>query len=196
MTRVAIASIACVSVFGHLGNQFITAKLHCHCPRIGLIDPHQGRLKRDLVCHAHTDRSGQRLQGVVAAIRVAGVIRLAHAGNEDVNVATPGDGASIRHEDEVAAGYKCIWQAITTGCKCRISGERRVADLAECFGIKQVVVPEAVALLCTESTEALSKCLTNIKLDAMTLAVVKTDRFNTFVTLQCPNQACRRVLSA
>jgi hypothetical protein len=59
-----------------------------------------------------------------------------------------------------------------------------------------VIVAEALAPLGKAVRNGGAKTLTALQFDAMALAVIETERLDGIVTIECPREACGRVLAA
>ena len=82
MPRAAFAEIAGVGVLADQVDQPCPAEFVRQLPGRGLVQPHQRRVQFELPGHAEIERDLQRLDGLVAAIRIAGIIGLAHAADD------------------------------------------------------------------------------------------------------------------
>ena len=84
-------------VLDHQLDQRLAAEPLGHCPGGGLVEPHERRLDRHRLVEAEADRDLQRLEGVVAAVGVAGVVGFAHAADEHQAGRRPGRGATAKN---------------------------------------------------------------------------------------------------
>ncbi len=76
-----------------------------------LVDPHQRCMDDEAAVHAERERNLHRLDRVVAAVRIAGEICLAHAGDEMFNAAPVGESCGEAEKYEIAAGHERRRQA-------------------------------------------------------------------------------------
>src|SRR5579883_1806517 len=110
--RAVHAAITAVGLGANEIDQRRSAKIFGEAPGCRLVDPHQRRLERQPRVHTEIDCRLQRLDGVVAAIGIAGEIGLAHAANDMLEAALVGDDGGEGEEDEIAAGYERRRQAV------------------------------------------------------------------------------------
>ena len=82
----------------------IAAKLVREHPGGGLVAPHQRRFEHEAALHAEVERDLHGLDRIVPAVRIAGVVGLAHAADDALDAAAIGDGCGIGEEEQVAAG--------------------------------------------------------------------------------------------
>ena len=112
------------------------------CQVVGLVAPHQRRLDDEILFHAEVQRDLHRLQRVVAAIGIAGIIRLAHAADEMAQTAAEGDRGGEREEQQIAAGHEGVGQAVLVGDDGDVARHRRLRDRAEHAEIEQMILAE------------------------------------------------------
>src|SRR5437879_3963225 len=79
LVALALAKVAGVSLLDDDIDERLAAELLGQGEGRRLVDPHERRLQHEAPVHAQPERDLQRLDGVVAAVRVTGEIRLAHA---------------------------------------------------------------------------------------------------------------------
>ena len=111
---VALAPLAAIAGVGVLDDEIgerIAAELVRKLPGLCLGEPHQRRVDDEGDFGAEPDRLLKRAQGRVAAIRIAGVVRLAHAADESVQTAPIAERGGIGEEHEVASGHEGARQA-------------------------------------------------------------------------------------
>ena len=92
MGVLAVAGIAGMGFGADELHQGGAAELLRHAPRRRLVDPHQRRMEHEPRLHAEIERALHRLDGIVATVRIAAVIGLAHARDDVLDVAL------IRHD--------------------------------------------------------------------------------------------------
>jgi hypothetical protein len=76
-----IAQVASVRVLNDYINETRTTEALCFGPRLSLIHPHQWGVQNEPVIHAEIKRDLKGLNRVVATIRVARIVSLAHSTN-------------------------------------------------------------------------------------------------------------------
>jgi hypothetical protein len=139
--------------------------------------------------HPHVQGDLQRLDRVVAAVRIAGIIRLAHAADEMPELAPDGQGRRQGEEEEVAARDERVGQAVLAEGDLGLSGEGRVADLPQDGEVQQVIVPEPLAPSRRKPGEPSAKVRPAVQLDPVALAVVEADGLDPLEPLQRPGEA-------
>src|SRR6266853_4583649 len=88
MPRTALAEITGVGVLADQVDEPCPAKFVRERPCRGLVTPHQRRVQLKRPRHAEIERGVERPDGLVTAIRIAGIVGLAHAA-DDVRDAPP-----------------------------------------------------------------------------------------------------------
>ncbi len=145
MQRAAFAQIAGVRVADDGLDQRRAADVLRHFPGRGLVDPHQRRFQHEAGVHADIERNLHRLDRVVAAIGIAGKIRLAHAADDALQAAPVGERGGKGQEDQVAARHERVGQAPCIGFDRDLARHRRLGDRAERGKIERVIVAEPFA---------------------------------------------------
>jgi hypothetical protein len=144
----AVGPVAEITAVGFFEDQFderIPAEGVRQRPGCRLVAPHQWGVNDKAVVHAERQRHLQRLQSVVAAIGITRIIGLAHAADEMPRPAAIADGGGKGEEQQIAAGDKRIRQSALLESDRGVTGQRRVADLAQDAEIDDVVVAELAA---------------------------------------------------
>ena len=134
-----------------------------------LVDPHQRRVQDEPALHAEIERELHGLDGVVAAIRIAGVIGLAHAGDEVFGAAPVGERARKGEEDQVAAGYEGGGQPAVRDGDRGIAGQRRLGNGRERLDAHEMVLAEAACPARIERRDTFPHLWPNAELDRMAL---------------------------
>jgi hypothetical protein len=147
----AISEVAGVRPLDDDLDQRRPAQLLGEAPGTRLVDPHQRRVQDEAPFHAEVQRHLQRLNRVVAAVRVAGVVRLAHAGDEVAQPAPVGQGGREGEEDEIPARDEGVRQPVPVHPDLGLAGECRVRHLAE--GVE----PQGMVL--AETRRPVGECL-------------------------------------
>ncbi len=83
----AVAEVAGVGLLEDQVEQRRSAEVLRQFEGRRLVDPHQRRVQNKAALHAEIERHLQRLDAVVAAVRIAGVVGLAHAGDDVADAA-------------------------------------------------------------------------------------------------------------
>ncbi len=174
----AVAEIAGVGLVEKHVDQLLAAYFLGKLERRSLVDPHQRRMDREAAIHTEIERKLHRLDRVVAAIRIAGEIGLAHAGH-DIFDATPiSDGAGERQKYEIAARHKGRWQAGLRNLDRDVTREGRVRDSGKRIEPDEVIFAKASTPWRRYGWQFLTDPRAHGELDSMTLAVVKPDRLD------------------
>src|SRR6202041_3275242 len=106
MPGAALAEIAGVGVFTDQVDQPCPAELVRQLPRTGLVQPHQRRVQFEPLVHPEIECDLQRLDGLVTAIRIAGIIGLAHTADDVPDPAPVGQRRSERQKHQIAAWHE------------------------------------------------------------------------------------------
>ncbi len=165
-------------------------------PRRRLVDPHQRGVQHEAALHAEVQRHLQGLHRVVAAIRVAGIIRLAHAGDDVPDAPPVGERGGEGEEDEVAPRHEGVRQARRLEADLGLPRERRVGDGAQRVEGEHVILAEALPPGGVDGREAGAQALPAIELDPVALAVIEAQRLDAGVTVERPGEAGGRILPA
>ena len=138
----ALAAIAGVGVLDDEIDERLAAERVRQRPGLGLGQPHQRRLDLERHLRAEPDRLLERAQGRVAAIRIAGIVRLAHAADERMQSAPVAERRRIGEEHEIAPRHEGRRQAGGEHLDLGAGGERGLADGAEARDVDHMVRPE------------------------------------------------------
>ena len=196
MARAAAAEVAGVGLFDDELHQRITAEVLRELPGRRLVDPHERRLDGETPRHSERQRHLRRLDRVVAAVRVAREIRLAHAADEHLDAAAIGECRRQRQENQIAPGDECIGQLRFLHFECHFAGERGLADLAEQAEVEQMVFAEALGPVWEGIGQQPKSALARIELRSMALPVVEADGLYALMAGKGPGKTGRRVLAA
>src|SRR5215475_12590431 len=101
-----VAEIAGVGVLDQHIDELIAADRMGEREGRRLVDPHQRRMDHEAPLHAEIERQLHGLDGVVAAIRIAGEVGLAHAGDQVAGAASIGERTGEGEEDQIAARHE------------------------------------------------------------------------------------------
>ena len=191
-----VAEVAAMGLLDHQIKQGLAADCFRQREGAGLVDPHQRRVQHEAAVHAEPERDLHGLDGVVAAIGIAGIIGLAHAGDQVPGAAPVGQRAGEGEEDEVAAGHEGGRQAVVAHLDRHVAGQRGVGDGGERIELHHMVVAEAAAPIGLESRDFVPNRPAHRKFDRMALAVVEADGLDPGKALQRPGQADGGILAA
>jgi hypothetical protein len=196
VTLCPVAEIAAVGLFNHELAELGAADPFGEFEGRRLVDPHQRRVQHEAPVHAESERQLHRLDGIVAAIGIARVIRLAHAGNEMLDAAPVGDRAGKGKENEIASRHEGGRQAVGGHFDLRVAGKRGLGNLAERVEIDDVILAEPLLPFRIECRELVADARPHRHLDAMTLTVFETDRLDARKACQRPCQRDGGILPA
>ena len=138
----------------------------------------------------------QRFERLVATIGIAGIIRLAHAAHEVADAAPEGQRRRERKEQQVAGGHESVRQAIGAKRYFGLARERRIAHLAKDGEIEDMIGTKPWPPSGEARRDGLTELRAAFQLDAMPLAVSKTQRLDMAVAGQRPRQARGGILPA
>jgi hypothetical protein len=161
-----------------------------------LVDPHQRRVDDETPFHAEIERKLHSLQRVVAAVRIAGIVGLAHAGDDMFHATAIGERPGESKEDQIAAGHEGRRQPGIGKCDCRIAGERRLRDRGERVEREQVVVTEPLPPAFIARRKAFADARAHLQFHRMALAIEEPDGLDMTKTRECPGEAHGRILPA
>jgi hypothetical protein len=85
----------------------------------------------EILRHAEIERGLQRLDGVVAAIRIAGIVSLAHAADDVADAAPVRQRRREGEKHQIAAGHERIGQAILAHGDGDIARQRSIGNLGQ-----------------------------------------------------------------
>src|SRR5204862_23210 len=140
--RAAFAEIAGVRMLADQIDQPCPAEVMRELPGRGLVEPHQRRMQLEILGHAEIERRLQRLDGLVAAIRIAGIIRLAHAADDVADAAPVRQRRRAGEKHQIAAGHKGVGQAVLAHCNGDIACQRGIGNFGQRRDFERVVLAE------------------------------------------------------
>ena len=146
--------------------------------------------------HPKIERELHRFDGVVAAIGIAGIIRLAHAGDQMLDSAPVGERSRECQEHEIAPGNEAGRQPAFTDFDRHLARERGIRDCGKRIELERMVLAKQVRPFRPQSDQTLADLSPHVELDPMTLAVVEADGLRACEAFQRPGQANRGILSA
>ena len=177
-------------------HQHLAAKVLRKRPRTCLVDPHQRRLDHKPRIEPQVQGHLQRLQRVIPAIRVARIIRLAHAAHEMAQAPSIGNCRGRREEQDVAPRNKCRGQPVAPHLDGDIRRQRRLAHLPDDRKIQHVVRAQPRTPIRKGAPQARHERFAHLQLHGMPLPVRKTNGLDSLETRKRPRQAGRGILPA
>src|ERR1700716_3027651 len=160
------------------------------------MEPHQRRVQFELLVHTEIERDLQRPDGLIAAIRIAGIIGLAHAADDVRDAAPVGQRSRKGQKHQIAAGHEGVGQSVFAHRDRDIARQRGVGDRGQCRNVQGVAVTEFGRPVRPQRFHALQQTVAAIKLDGMTLPVIETEHLDVRKTLQSPCETGGGILSA
>ena len=127
-----------------------------------------------------------RLDRVVAAVRVAGIVGLADAGDDVLDAAPIGERGGKCQEDQVAAGHESVRQAALAHRDLHVARQRRLGDRADRRDVESVVFAELRRPARLDRLEPVEQRLAACELDGMALAVGVADGLDMVEPVQAP----------
>lgn len=191
----AVAQVAGMGVLDDEIDERLSAKIVGKLPSLGLVDPHQGRVDDKAALGAKVQCHLQRLHRVVAAVRVAGEVRLADTRDQVLEASPVGDRRGIGEEEQIAARHEGVGQARLAKSNLSVAGQSRVADRRQGGQGEHMVGAEAIGPLRELGGDCVAKVGADFELDLVALTVVKPDRLDMVVALERPGQTRGRVLT-
>src|SRR5690242_20535996 len=167
----AVAEVTAVGFLADQLDELVAAERVRQSPGCSLIAPHQGGVNDETTVHPERQCRLQRLQGVVSAIGVAGIVGFAHLADKVPRRAAVTESGGEGKEQQIAAGDKSVRQAALLEGDRDVAGQRRIADLPEYAQINEVVLAELAAPIGKFTAQPLDKAGAAVELDAMALAV-------------------------
>ena len=183
-------------MFADQVDQPCPAEIMRQLPGRGLVQPHQRRMQFELSRHAEIERGLQRLDGLVAAIRIAGIIGLAHAADDMGDAAPVGQRGGEGQEHQIAAGHEGVGQAVRAHRDRDIARQRGVGDVGQGGNIQRMAVAELFCPIRAQRFHAVEQAVPALQLDGVALPVVEAEHFDAFEALQRPGEAGGGILSA
>lgn len=196
MLRAAFAEVAGVGLLANEIDQAVAAEIMRELPRRGLIDPHQRRMQLECAGHAERQRGLHGADGVVAAIGIAGIIRLAHAADDVSDAAPVGQSCGKGQEHQIAAGHKRIGQAVGAHRNRDVAGQRRLGHRGQCRDRQRMAFAEFGGPIGTQALDAVEQARAAVELDGVALAVVEAQRLHARKAVQRPGKAGGGILTA
>ena len=108
----SIAEVAAVALLDDQRDERFAAEFLREAPGGGLVDVHQRRENLDRPVEAERERARGRFDRRLAAIRIAGIIGLAHAADERRNTAAIGERRGEGEKEDVSARHEGVGQAV------------------------------------------------------------------------------------
>ena len=163
------------------------------CLRLG--QPHQGRLDGEAAIQSKGQGNLLRLQRVVAAVRIAGIIGLTHATHQNPQVAAIGQSARRVKNNKFRPGTKVFGSPasfismVISSVMADPPSWRRTLASSRWSAPSHPPVGKPIGQRGT-------KGVATLQLDPMTLTVIEADRLHPVKLRQRPDQTGGRILSA
>jgi len=164
-------------------------------PGRGLVAPHERRVDHQTALHAEVERRLERLQRVVAAVRIAREIRLAHAAHQALEASAIGDRGRHREEQDVSAGHEGVGQPVFEHAELDVPGERGLADLADHAEVDDAVLAEPCGPIGKCRSDLGEHRAAAVQLDTVALPIVEANGLDMREAGKRPGEASRRVLA-
>ena len=147
-------------------------------PGFGFVKPHQRRFKTHIARHAERDGMIQRFDKFIAAIRIAGKIGLAHAGNHRLRLHLIRVNRGQRQEENIAARHESAWQAfgVRIVIRHRDAVARQAAD-------REFVKQRHIQHFMRPCAQRCGKGAGDINLRPMALAVIERDAMHFIILM-------------
>ena len=146
--------------------------------------------------HAEVERGLQCLDGLVAAVRIAGIVGLAHAADDMGDAAPVGQRGGEGQEHQVAAGHEGVGQAVGAHGDRDIAGQRGVGDIGQSGNIQRMALAELFCPIRAQRSHAVEQAVPALQLDGVALPVIESEHFDALKALQRPGEAGGGILSA
>ena len=168
----------------------------CQSPSRGLVQPHQRGIDTKRWAMPRLSASLHRLDGVVAAVGIAGIVGLAHAADQMADAAPIGDAAAKVRNTRLRPGTKVVGRparrsAMATSRSARCRRSRPTSESPGCGSS-----PSAAAQSALERSARLEQAVAAVELDRVTLTIVEAHHLDPPEALQRPGQAGRGILAA
>ena len=196
MLFATVAEIAGVRVLADQIDQPCPAQIVRQLPGRRFIQPHQRRMQFEWFGHAQIERGIQRLDGLVAAIRIAGIIRLAHPADDVTDAAAVGQRSGEGEKHQIAARHERIGQAVLAHLDRDVTRQRGIGNRGQGRNVQRVAFAQLPRPIRPQGFDPVQQAVAAVKFDGMTLAVAESERFDVRKALQRPGEAGRGILSA
>ena len=167
-----------------------------HGEGTGLIDPHQRRMDGHAFVEAERQRDLDGFDSVVATVRIAGIIRLAHAGYQVAGPAPICQCPSKAKENQVAARHESGGKTAVGNLDCRLARESGFRDGRQRAKPDHMIIAQALVPIRFQARQLIAQSPPYTELDRMPLTVVEADRLDARKALKRPRKTKRRLLPA
>ena len=192
----ALTEVARVGLLDDDIEERLAAEFLGQCEGRGLVDPHERRLQHEAPVHTQAERHLQRLDGVVAAVRVTGEIRLAHAAHQSTYAPAVGERGGRGEKKQISPGDEGVGESGVAHFDFDVVRHGGRAERSDDAEIEHVVFAEffsprgkTIAQLGEDHRAAL-------ELDRVALAVVEAHRLDAREIRERPGEAGGRILPA
>src|SRR6266853_1572213 len=191
-----VAEVAGVRVLDDDVDEGVAAELLGQCEGRRLVDPHEWRLQHEAPVHSQAERHLQRLDRIVAAVRVAGEIGLAHSAHERPDPPAVGKYSGGREEKQVPSRNEGVGQARFRHPDLDVLGHRGHAKRTDDAEIEHVILAELPAPRGKALAQLREDDRAALELDRVALAVAEADGLDAREIRERPGEAGGRVLPA
>ncbi len=192
----AVAKVAGVAFLDDQIDQRLATEVVRQGPGLSLRQPHQRGLDDEAPIHAEIQRRLERVQGVAAAVGVAGEVRLAHAAHQMGQPAPVRQGRGIGQEHQVTPRHEGRGKAPLGHLYGPLGGEGGRSDGAEAPDIDDMVFAEPAHPHRKATRDPLAHPHPSSEFGCMALAVVEADRLDPLIAVQRPGEADAGILAA
>lgn len=168
--------------------QRIAPQLMAELPCLRLVDPHEWRVKHKTLLHTQIQGHLKGLDGVIPAVRITGIVRFTHAGDDMADAAAEGESGGKGQEDQVPARHEGVGQAVFSHADFRIPCQCRVGEGAEAGEVNRVVFAQFCGPMGILGADALPEGGAAVQLHGVALPIGKADCLDMIEMMQRPCQ--------
>src|SRR5216683_1595394 len=196
LVALALAEIAGVSLLDDDIDERLAAELLGQGEGRGLVDPHERRLQHEAPVHAQAERDLQRLDGVVAAVRVAGEIGLAHTAHQSAYAPAVGERRGGGEKKQISPGDEGVGESGVAHFDLDVVRHGGRAERGDDAEIEHVVFAEFFSPRGKTLAQLGEDHRAALELDRVALAVVEAHRLDAREIRERPGEAGGRILPA
>jgi hypothetical protein len=167
-----------------------------HGEGVGLVDPHQRGVDSHALVEAERQRNLDGFDGVVAAVWIAGIVRLAHAGHQVAGPAAIRQCPGKAKENQVAARHESGGKTAVGNLDRRLARKSGFRDGRQRAKPDHMIIAQAPVPVRVQACQLVAQSPPHAELDRVPLTVVEADRLDAREALKRPSKANRRVLPA
>ena len=184
----AVTQIAAVGFLDQKSHEPLTAEFVRKVECCRLVDPHQRRMDHEAPLHPEIERKLHGFDRVVAAIRIPGIVGLAHARHEMLDSTAVGESAGQREEHEIAPGHERSGKSALAHCDRDVAGEGAFREGRERGDLDHVILTQTSCPWRAHRADAHAHAPADVELHPMTLAVIETDGLYPLESMECPDR--------